>query len=725
MFEIIRILLVEDNPGDAALVEELLCEVNIAFELTRTERLEAAIAELKVGCFDVVLLDLGLPDSTGLDTLRKIIATGIIIPVTVLTGFDDDDAGLQSIKEGAQSYLVKGKFSAALLKSTILFSIERKKLLDTVVTSSKNWQQTFDAVGAAVFLLDNENKIVQYNKAAKQLYCRTGAEISGRYCWEIVHGTDAPIPECPAVEMCKTRKRETRVLAAGGKYLQVSVDPIFDDNGKLTGIVHIIEDVTDREIAVEKQKQYLSLLDATLESTADAIFVVELDGHLKLYNRKFAEMWQIPQKVLDADINSKGPGSSGLVYVAELAAEPEAFVATIQNIISNPECVSRGTFAFKDGHIFEFNTEPQRISGEVVGRVWSFRDITERKLDENRICYLSFHDVLTGLYNRRYFEDELVRMDTARQLPISIISGDVNGLKLTNDVFGHERGDELIRTAAKSIQDCCRAEDVVVRYGGDEFVGFLPKCDEATALEIVDRIQAQCRDKTIAGIPLSLALGVATKNEPTEDINSVVNLAETRMYKNKSSEANRIRLDTLEALERKLYKKDYKADHALRLEQLATEFGKYLRLSDEMILELATLATLHDIGKVGITDEIINKPGPLRSEEWELLKTHSEIGNRILRATRMVSFAVEEAVLLHHEHWDGSGYPKGLKAEAIPFISRVVAIIDAYDVMVHDRPYRDAITHASAIAELQSCAGTQFDPELVAEFVKFVGAGGE
>ena len=140
---------------------------------------------------------------------------------------------------------------------------------------------------------------------------------------------------------------------------------------------------------------------------------------------------------------------------------------------------------------------------------------------------------------------------------------------------------------------------------------------------------------------------------------------------------------------------------------------------------LALLATLHDIGKIGIPEEIINKSGPLNSEEWESLKTHPEVGNRILRATRMVSFNVEEGVLMHHEHWDGSGYPQGLKEEAIPFISRAVAIIDAYDVMTHDRPYHCAIAHAQAIEELQRCAGSQFDPELVERFVEFIGAGGE
>jgi len=137
---------------------------------------------------------------------------------------------------------------------------------------------------------------------------------------------------------------------------------------------------------------------------------------------------------------------------------------------------------------------------------------------------------------------------------------------------------------------------------------------------------------------------------------------------------------------------------------------------------LATLATLHDIGKIAIPEEVINKSAALNAEEWELIKAHPGMGNRILRATRMVSFGVEEGVLAHHEHWDGGGYPRGLKTYDIPVISRIITIIDAYDVMTTERPYSAAMTHERAIKELQRCSGTQFDPELVEKFVEFIGA---
>ncbi len=350
-----------------------------------------------------------------------------------------------------------------------------------------------------------------------------------------------------------------------------------------------------------------------------------------------------------------------------------------------------------------------------------FRDVSERVQREKELAYLNFHDVLTGLYNRRYFEEELQRLDTARQLPISIIVCDINGLKLTNDVFGHDAGDRLIQTAACCFQTGCRAEDVIVRYGGDEFSVLLPQCDAEMAKNIVDRIQGFVREKAIEGLPVSLALGAATKTAADEDIYAVINRAETQLYKNKSQTACQVRLEMLEALERKVYVKDYKEGHAARMRALATRFAEHLQLSNELLADLQTLATVHDVGKVAIDDAIIDKTGALDAREWEIVKKHPLTGNRILRITRLVSFAVEEAVLGHHEHWDGCGYPNGLAGTAIPLLSRLIAIIDTYDVMTNDRPYRSALPPEAAVAELIRCAGTQFDPELVEKFVEFIG----
>jgi len=480
-------------------------------------------------------------------------------------------------------------------------------------------------------------------------------------------------------------------------------------------VVAVIANVTARKKAEEQRENYHALVDATLECVADGILVTASNGRISFYNQKFVNMWPIPAEIIE---QQNFPALRG--YIATQVNNPPEFLENVLKLFNHPEESSFDYIALKDGRTFERRSQPHRVAGQTVGRVCSFRDVTVRKQNEEQILYLSFHDILTGLYNRRYFETELRRLDTSRQLPISIISGDVNGLKLTNDVFGHSRGDALIVTAAQTLQQCCRAEDIVVRYGGDEFVVFLPQCDADTAQEIIDRIHSKCQENFIEGIRVSLALGAASKIEPNEDIYSVVNMAETRMYRNKLSAENRVRLDTLEALERTVSERDYTEDHARRLRSVVLRFGEYLRLSDEMISELAQLATLHDIGKVAIPESILNKTGTLTADEWAVVKTHPLMGRRILRATRLVSINIEEAVQAHHEHWDGSGYPHGLKAEAIPYLSRLIAIIDAHDVMTHDRPYRRALTPESALAELRRCAGGQFDPDLVEKYIEFL-----
>jgi diguanylate cyclase len=362
----------------------------------------------------------------------------------------------------------------------------------------------------------------------------------------------------------------------------------------------------------------------------------------------------------------------------------------------------------------------KNYKGDTTGMVFVLRDITQRKEAEERIKYLSFHDRLTDLYSRDYFEEELRRIDTPRELPLSLVMGDVNGLKLVNDVFGHQEGDTLLRKIADALKGSCRKEDMVARWGGDEFVVLLPKTTEVLALEFAKRVRVLCNETNGTPIQPSIALGIVTKESADQDLRELLKTAEDRMYRNKLMERKSTRSAIIYSLQRTVQEKSLEmGEHAVRLKSLALDVGRAAGLPDDKLDELSLLAMLHDIGKLAISDQILGKPGRLLPEEWEAMQSHLEIGYRIVESTPELAH-IGEALLAHHEWWDGTGYPKRLNGEQIPFISRILAVVDAYDVMTHDRPYRAAVGINEALNELRQCAGTQFDPQLVDLFVQVV-----
>lgn len=369
----------------------------------------------------------------------------------------------------------------------------------------------------------------------------------------------------------------------------------------------------------------------------------------------------------------------------------------------------------------DYNAAPiKNYKGDTTGMVFVLRDITQRKEAEERIKYLSFHDRLTDLYSRDYFEEELRRIDTPRELPLSLVMGDVNGLKLVNDVFGHQEGDTLLRKIADALKGSCRKEDMVARWGGDEFVVLLPKTTEVLAVEFAKRVRVLCSETNGTPIQPSIALGIVTKERADQDLRELLKTAEDRMYRNKLMDRKSTRSAIIYSLQRTVQEKSLEmGEHAVRLKSMALDVGRAAGLPDDKLDELSLLAMLHDIGKLAISDQILGKPGRLLPEEWEAMQSHLEIGYRIVESTPELAH-IGEALLAHHEWWDGTGYPKRLNGEQIPFISRILAVVDAYDVMTHDRPYRTAVGRNEALDELRQCAGTQFDPQLVDLFVQVV-----
>jgi len=341
---------------------------------------------------------------------------------------------------------------------------------------------------------------------------------------------------------------------------------------------------------------------------------------------------------------------------------------------------------------------------------------------EHRIKYLSYHDQLTGLYNRRFYEEELYRLDTERNLPMTIAMGDVNGLKLTNDAFGHAAGDLLIKTVAHILKRECRNEDIVARIGGDEFVMLLPGADAQSAEAIIDRINASMANEKVDNIILSISFGVAVKQDVSESIHDVFKKAEDAMYKLKLSESSNTRRKTIELLLKVLYEKDKRELlHSKRVSEICGAIASEMDFDVNEINQIKMAGLMHDIGKTGIDEKILKKTQKLDAGERMIFERHSEIGYRILSSVNEFS-EIARYVLEHHERWDGNGYPKGLKGEQISLQARILIVADAYDDLTSERTYKKALSEEAAIAEIKKCSGTMFDPYVTKIFVeKYLG----
>lgn len=348
------------------------------------------------------------------------------------------------------------------------------------------------------------------------------------------------------------------------------------------------------------------------------------------------------------------------------------------------------------------------------------KDISERNLKEAQIEYLSFHDMLTGLYNRRFLEEEAKRLDVPRNLPLTVIMGDVNRLKLVNDAFGHEKGDELIIKAAEAIKTSCRPEDLIARWGGDEFIIFLPKTTEADALKIIDRIHAACAQKNVNSIGVSIAFGCATKAFLNENVTDLMRLAEDAMYKSKAKEGERSRRDIIDVIAATLYSKiPFEEQHAKRVSFLCQQMAVVLGFNKEDIQKMALAGLLHDIGKIAVSADILRKQAPLTPEEWIVLKSHTEIGAKVVGSSDDMN-DIGMAILHHHERFDGSGYPHGIRWDNIPLTARIIALADSYDTMISQNEYKPHKTRDEAIADIRKNKGTQFDPQLAEQFIQEV-----
>ncbi|MHC1759470.1 MAG: diguanylate cyclase [Negativicutes bacterium] len=465
--------------------------------------------------------------------------------------------------------------------------------------------------------------------------------------------------------------------------------------------------------ALEASKDQLRLI---LDSTAEAIYGIDLNGNCTFCNASCIKIlgYNSQEELLGQNMHWKIHHShrDGAVFPLEECKIFRAFMDGKGTHVDD-EVLWRADGTYFEAEYFSY---PQYKNGEIVGAVITFMDIRERKQADEEIRYLSYHDALTGLYNRMFYEEELKRMDTAKNLPISMIVGDVNGLKLTNDIFGHAAGDELLVKVAETLKAVCRTDDVVARVGGDEFVVLLPRTTAEDAAKVMTRIKNMLSTGQVTAIRGSLSMGVDTKLRVDQDIMDIMKDAEDKMYLDKTINRKSINASQIQKIIETLHRRSPAEEkHSYAVSDLCQKIGKAMGLQDEEIKRLKDAAFVHDIGKVVMDDKMINSEAALTEQEEKDLQTHTVVGFRILNSfDDMMDLA--DSVLAHHEMWDGSGYPKQLKGEEIPKLARILAVAEAYAEMIQGID-QEASSKEEALLEIKKQAGKKFDPHIVEAFI--------
>jgi diguanylate cyclase (GGDEF)-like protein len=477
-------------------------------------------------------------------------------------------------------------------------------------------------------------------------------------------------------------------------------------------LAKIVHNQSERLAALQKIKNQQLLLQASIDATK-AMEVFALDSEYRYLSFNEFHFYSM-KSYYDIEIEK---GHNFLDYIVHPKMKQRikenldvALLGQSYNQIAEIESVT--------GKYVEEQYSPiTNEKGTVIGVTVFSQDISERKKYEQSILYLSYRDPLTNLHNRRYYTEEIQRLDQDKYYPLSVISADINGLKIMNDAFGHDAGDLLLCTVADELVKSFRNESRIARIGGDEFIIMLPNTSREKALQMITEAKHSIELNLIHGMSISVSFGVSTKIS-SELVQDTLKAAENDMYSHKLFEISSHRSETIKTILNTLHEKNPREEkHSARVSLICTKIGTEMKMSKEEISMLKAISNLHDIGKIAIDEAILNKPGKLDDHEWEAIKRHPEIGYRILTASAEYKDIAED-ILSHHERYDGKGYPRGLSGENIPIRARIISIADAYDAMISERPYRKPFSHEQAIAEISRCTGTQFDPNIANIFIK-------
>lgn len=577
-------------------------------------------------------------------------------------------------------------------------------------------------ISESIIISDMESRIIYANQKVKDLHGYDPEELIGK---PVDMMNVNPMSEEQLAELIKVLDEgrtytgvELSRRKDGSTFLcEFSVTPIHD-GGQIT-CIGVQRDITERTQIMNALAESNERYKTTLLSVGEGIISTDCGGSITVMNPLAEKLTGWSQR--DA-------GGKSLTQVLTILNEQTGKISrSPADIVLETAAAYRPDFptvlASNSGKEIpvELIASPIRNhSGETSGVVIVLKDFTDYRERQKQIEFLSFNDHLTGLYNRRYFEKAMKDMDVRTNMPLTVMTLDVNGLKLTNDAFGHAMGDRLLRTVADILRKACRKNDLIARVGGDEFAILLPRTDAAMAGKIKQRILRTASKTKLDTIVVSLAVGFSVKTSFRDSIESVLRNADKLMYREKLNQGKTVRNQTIDIVLKNINSRfEQEQIHTERVSQFCFLIAGALKWSADKKSEMKIAGLLHDIGKIILPARLLNKAEKLTDEEFDIIKTHAETSYQILKSVDEY-VTIAGFVLHHHEHWDGTGYPAGLKGEEIPIQSRIIAVADAFEAMTAKRPYQKTRTVEEAKKELLRCSGTQFDPAVVKVFLESV-----
>jgi diguanylate cyclase (GGDEF)-like protein/PAS domain S-box-containing protein len=639
-------------------------------------------------------------------------------------------------------------------------------------------EQVLATMQGAVLVTDLKGIVEMCNQAASELLGYSEAELVDASLEQIFAGDEWRTVVGACARGGQVRDRETTWRPRSGTPIEVSfsASPAGGTGSRPSGVVLVALDITARKLGertLAAEKEHLARLNEAAVQISHCLTVEEvqrvgLQVACKAAGFKGGVMLPLPRDGRSRVTGSKSLSRRDRVYV--------------KNVLENggwAERVARerASLRLEPADLAQGSDEAPRLSGalatpvawgdEVLAVLCLVTDASRASLSEADIAlaegvaaltgvalenarryddakFLSQRDSVTGLLNHRgisaLLDKELARSERAGGY-FAVVMMDLDNFKLFNDTYGHACGDQVLQRVAGILDKSLRRGDFVGRYGGDEFLALLPDTDAANALATIGRVK-ETLDKASwsqdgeSAVPLCLSYGVATYPNEGRHLSELLAAADANLYRSKGLGGNRVTatddvgawagtpagglFTVLDGLVTAVDGKDhYTRKHSDHVSEHSVALACELGLSTDAQRCLHIAGMLHDVGKIGIPDRILRKPGSLNEDEFEIVKQHVDLGELIIKEIPNLVDVIA-VVGCHHERWDGSGYPRGLRGKDIPQLGRILAVADAYSAMTTDRPYRKALDPIEAREELRRVAGAQLDPGMVAAFLKLL-----